>query len=54
MLPFLFDTSIRFWIEKIGIVADIPETFLQIEIDKQHCNLFSTLILQQRVLLMSP
>ena len=36
MLPLLHDILIRFQIGKIGIVADIQQGFLQIEIDEYH------------------
>ena len=36
MLPLLHDILIRFQIGKIGIVADVQQAFLQIEIDENH------------------
>ena len=36
MLPLLHDILTRFWIGKIGIVADVQQAFLQIEIDEKH------------------
>ena len=33
MLPLLHEFLIRFWIGKIGVVADVQEAFLQIEIN---------------------
>ena len=36
MLPLLHDILIRFRIGKIGVVADIQQAFLQIEIDENH------------------
>ena len=36
MLPLLHDILIRFRIGKIGIVADVQQAFLQIEIDESH------------------
>ena len=38
LLPLLFDILIRFRIGKIGIVADLQQAFLQIEIDNEHRN----------------
>ena len=38
MLPLLFGIFIRFKIVEIGIVTDITQAFLQIEINEQHCN----------------
>ena len=38
LLPLLFDILIRFRIGKIGIVADLRQAFLQIEIDNEHRN----------------
>ena len=36
MLPLLHDILTRFWIGKVGIVADVQQAFLQIEIDEKH------------------
>ena len=36
MLPLLHDILIRFRIGKIGIVANVQQAFLQIEIDENH------------------
>ena len=36
ILPLLYDILFRFRIEKIDIVADVQQAFLQIEIDENH------------------
>ena len=36
LLPYLFDILLRFWTGKIGLVGDIKEAFLQIEIAEEH------------------
>lgn len=36
LLPFLYDILLRFCIGKIGLVSDIKQAFLQIEIAEQH------------------
>ena len=39
LLPFLQEILLRFRIGKIGLVADIKQAFLQISINKEHCEL---------------
>ena len=39
LLPFLQEILLRFRIGKIGLLADIKQAFLQISINKEHCEL---------------
>ena len=38
MLPLLFNILLRFWTGKIGLIADIKQAFLQIEVAPEHRN----------------
>ena len=53
MLPLLHDIVIRFQIGKIGIVADVQQAFLQIEIEENHRD-FRQFILFDHVLRNNP
>ena len=35
LLPYLFDILLRFWTGKIGLVGDIKQAFLQVEIAEE-------------------
>ena len=36
LLPYLYDTILWFWTRKIGLVGDIKQAFLQVEIAEEH------------------
>ena len=38
LLPLLFNILLRFWTGKIGLIADIKQAFLQIEVAPEHRN----------------
>ena len=38
LLPLLFNMLLRFWTGKIGLIADIKQAFLQIEVAPEHRN----------------
>ena len=38
-MPFLFNTLLRFRTGKIGLIADIKQAFLQIEVASEHRDL---------------